>query len=210
MVAPEARLEMALVGAVTFPIALFWFGWCVASLPLPAQKLSTDVLTICAFCRTSFPSISFWSPMLAGGLLGFSILFLFLALFKCARDSLRSSAQYQFAELVSFCCSYIIDVYLFAAASALAGNTVCRSAFGTGCVAPSPSFLHQSLTTDIGDVLSPSVSPCSLRRCLRCVPARSLVLRLVSERRLTQPRIFTRTSTPESLLPFSERSPSHL
>lgn len=88
MVAPEARLEMALVGAVTFPIALFWFGWCVASVPLPAQKLSTDVLTIFTFCRTSFPSISFWSPMLAGGLLGFSILFLFLALFKCARDLL--------------------------------------------------------------------------------------------------------------------------
>lgn len=77
---------------------------------------------------------------------------------------------------MSFYCSYIIDVYLFAAASALAGNTVCRSAFGTGCVLPSPSFLHQSLTTDIGDVLSPSVSPCSLRRCLRCVPGRSLVV----------------------------------
>ena len=66
-----------------FAGAFFWFGW------------------------TSYPSISFWAPLMAGLPLGFSIIWIFLALFN-----------------------YIIDAYLFVAASALAANTVIRSAFG--------------------------------------------------------------------------------
>ena len=82
-VPPEFRLEMAVLAAPIFTIAFFWFGW------------------------TSYSSISFWAPMMAGGLMGFSICWLFMSLFN-----------------------YIIDAYLFVAASALAANTVVRSLFG--------------------------------------------------------------------------------
>lgn len=53
-VPPEARLEVTLLGAPLFAISFFWFGW------------------------TSFPSISFWSPLFAGGLMGFSIFLIFV------------------------------------------------------------------------------------------------------------------------------------
>ncbi|TFY78879.1 hypothetical protein EWM64_g5132 [Hericium alpestre] len=82
-VPPEHRLEMTLLGAPLYAMSFFWFGW------------------------TSYPSISFWSPMIAGGVMGFSIFCIFLSLFN-----------------------YIIDTYLFVAASALAGSTVMRSIFG--------------------------------------------------------------------------------
>ncbi|KAI5121794.1 hypothetical protein M0805_009786 [Coniferiporia weirii] len=82
-VPPEHRLDMAIVGAPVFAISFFWFGW------------------------TSYPSISFWVPMMAGGGMGLSVVFIFLPLFN-----------------------YIIDSYLFIAASALAANTVFRSLFG--------------------------------------------------------------------------------
>ncbi|OAX44363.1 MFS general substrate transporter [Rhizopogon vinicolor AM-OR11-026] len=59
------------------------------------------------FAWTSYPSISIWAPMMSGVLLGFSICLIFLSLFN-----------------------YIIDAYLFVAASALAANTVIRSLFG--------------------------------------------------------------------------------
>ncbi|THG98446.1 hypothetical protein EW145_g7423, partial [Phellinidium pouzarii] len=82
-VPPEYRLEVAIVGAPVFAISFFWFGW------------------------TSFPSISYWAPMLAGGGIGLSVVLIFLPLIN-----------------------YIIDSYLFLAASALAANTVVRSLFG--------------------------------------------------------------------------------
>ncbi|KAA1470779.1 MFS general substrate transporter [Dentipellis sp. KUC8613] len=78
----EGRLEMTMLGAPLFAISFFWFGW------------------------TSYPSISFWSPMLAGGMMGLGIFCIFLSLFN-----------------------YVIDMYLFAAASALVSLTVCRSIF---------------------------------------------------------------------------------
>ncbi|KAI0694864.1 major facilitator superfamily domain-containing protein [Cytidiella melzeri] len=84
-VPPEVRLEQALYAGPTFAISFFWFGW------------------------TSYPHISFWAPMMSALLLGFSVVWIFLALFN-----------------------YIIDAYLFVAASALATNTVMRSAFGAG------------------------------------------------------------------------------
>ncbi|KAF7986356.1 hypothetical protein HWV62_35362 [Athelia sp. TMB] len=59
------------------------------------------------FAWTSSPSISFWAPMCAGLLLGCSIFWIFLAL-----------------------TNYIVDAYLFVAASALAANTVVRSLVG--------------------------------------------------------------------------------
>ena len=53
-VPPEVRLPMAVVGGLLFSVGFFWFGW------------------------TSFPSISYWAPMLAGGLFGFSITLIFV------------------------------------------------------------------------------------------------------------------------------------
>ncbi|PWN30299.1 MFS general substrate transporter [Jaminaea rosea] len=84
-VPPEERLLPVMVAAPALVISLFWFAW------------------------TSYPSISYWSPMLAGGLLGLALLFIFVGLFN-----------------------YIVDAYLMSAASALSGNTVVRSAFGAG------------------------------------------------------------------------------
>jgi len=59
------------------------------------------------FAWTSFPSISIWVPMASALVLGFSMCWIFLGLLN-----------------------YIIDVYLFVAASALAANVVVRSIFG--------------------------------------------------------------------------------
>jgi multidrug resistance protein len=91
-VPPEFRLEIALIAAPLFAGSFFWFAW------------------------TSNPSISFWAPMMSGSIIGFSILWIFLALFN-----------------------YVIDTYLFVAASALAANTVCRSLVG----AAFPLFARQ-------------------------------------------------------------------
>ncbi|VDC02269.1 unnamed protein product [Peniophora sp. CBMAI 1063] len=94
-VPPEKRLEAAMLGGPLFAVSFFWFGF------------------------TSYPDVSFWSPMMAGGLLGFSILLIFLSSIN-----------------------YIIDMYLMAAASALAANTVVRSIFG----ASFPLFASQMFT----------------------------------------------------------------
>ncbi|KII83705.1 hypothetical protein PLICRDRAFT_58175 [Plicaturopsis crispa FD-325 SS-3] len=59
------------------------------------------------FAWTSAPTISFWAPLMAAGCMGFSISWIFLALLN-----------------------YIVDAYLFVAASALASNTVLRSLAG--------------------------------------------------------------------------------
>ncbi|KIO22265.1 hypothetical protein M407DRAFT_245224 [Tulasnella calospora MUT 4182] len=61
------------------------------------------------FGWTSYPRISLWAPMLSGLFVGCSVIFIFLSLFN-----------------------YIIDAYLMVSASALASNTVVRSAFGAG------------------------------------------------------------------------------
>ncbi|GAA5912849.1 uncharacterized protein JCM6883_004852 [Sporobolomyces salmoneus] len=84
-VPPEQRLIPLFYSAPGLAIAFFWFAF------------------------TSYPSISVWSPIFAIALLGFCILYTFLAGFN-----------------------YIIDTYLWAASSALAANTVVRSSFGAG------------------------------------------------------------------------------
>ncbi|KAI0348401.1 MFS general substrate transporter [Trametopsis cervina] len=95
-VPPEVRLEQALWAGPMFAISFFWFGW------------------------TSYPSVSYWAPLLSTLLLGFSVVWIFLALFN-----------------------YIIDAYLYVAASALATNTVMRSTFGAGF----PLFARQMYET---------------------------------------------------------------
>ncbi|KLO07586.1 MFS general substrate transporter [Schizopora paradoxa] len=59
------------------------------------------------FGWTSFPSVSYWAPLTAGFAIGVSTIMIFNALFN-----------------------YIIDAYLFVAASALSSSTVMRSSFG--------------------------------------------------------------------------------
>lgn len=71
------------------------------------------------FAWTSYPSVSFWAPTLSGLFIGAGTCFLFTALFN-----------------------YIIDAYLFVAASALSANTVVRSIFG----AVFPLFATQMFT----------------------------------------------------------------
>lgn len=85
MPAPELRLQLCVIASWSLVIAMFWFGW------------------------TSYASIHWISPVIAGGLLGVGVLGLYTSLFN-----------------------YIVDVYLWAAASALAASTVVRSSFGAG------------------------------------------------------------------------------
>lgn len=82
-VPPEFRLEIAIIAAPIFAVSFFWFAW------------------------TSYPTISFWAPMMSGLPLGLSICWIFLALFN-----------------------YIIDSYTWVAASALASSTIVRSLAG--------------------------------------------------------------------------------
>lgn len=82
-VPPEFRLGMACISGPLFVASFFWFGW------------------------TSFPSISFWAPLMSGLLLGFAIQLIFLGLVN-----------------------YLIDAYITVAASALATTTIVRSLFG--------------------------------------------------------------------------------
>ena len=75
----------SMIGAPFLTISLFWFAW------------------------TSFSSVSCWSPLVAGGMFGAGLFFIFLSLM-----------------------TYITEVYLLNAASAQAANMVVRSAFGAG------------------------------------------------------------------------------
>lgn len=84
-VPPEYRMEVCMWASPVFAISFFWFGW------------------------TSYSSVSYWAPLMAGVPLGVSVIFLFLGLFN-----------------------YVIDAYLFVAASALSAMTVVRSLFGAG------------------------------------------------------------------------------
>ncbi|KAF8578166.1 MFS general substrate transporter [Ramaria rubella] len=84
-VPPEERLRIALWSGPFYVVAFFWFGW------------------------TSFPSVSFWAPMMSGIFVGASIIMIFLSLIN-----------------------YTIDAYLSMSASALAVMTVVRSMAGAG------------------------------------------------------------------------------
>ncbi|KAL9596374.1 MAG: hypothetical protein Q9219_005852 [cf. Caloplaca sp. 3 TL-2023] len=76
---PEFRLWFAMLGAPAIPISLFWMGW------------------------TAYPSISYWSPLVASVMFGYGILCVFIS-------------SYQ----------YIIDSYESYSASALASVTLIR------------------------------------------------------------------------------------
>lgn len=84
---PEFRLWFAMAGAPAIPISLFWMGW------------------------TDYPSISYWSPLLASVLFGYGILCIFISTYQ-----------------------YIIDSYEMYAASALVGITLVRYCVAGGMV----------------------------------------------------------------------------
>ena len=84
---PEFRLWFGIFGAPAIPISLFWMGW------------------------TAYPSISYWSPLVASVLFGYGILCVFIS-------------SYQ----------YIIDSYEGFAASALASVTLIRYVAAGGMV----------------------------------------------------------------------------
>ncbi|KAI0786660.1 MFS general substrate transporter [Abortiporus biennis] len=72
------------------------------------------------FGWTSYSSVSYWAPMMSGLPMGIAITWIFLSLIN-----------------------YIVDAYLFVAASALASMTVVRSLFGAGF----PLFASQMYNT---------------------------------------------------------------
>jgi multidrug resistance protein len=84
---PEKRLWFAMFGAPAVPISLFWMGW------------------------TNYPSISYWSGLVASVLFGYGILCIFISTYQ-----------------------YIIDSYETYAASALASLTLIRYVAAGGMV----------------------------------------------------------------------------
>ncbi|KAG8980119.1 hypothetical protein FRB90_007820, partial [Tulasnella sp. 427] len=63
LVPPEARLIPTMYSAPLFALSFFWFGW------------------------TSYPSVSIWAPLMAGFVMGFSIVLIFLGLFNYLVDA---------------------------------------------------------------------------------------------------------------------------
>jgi multidrug resistance protein len=84
---PEKRLWFAMFGAPAVPISIFWMGW------------------------TTYPEISYWSPLVASVLFGYGILCIFISTYQ-----------------------YIIDSYEVYAASALASLTLIRYVAAGGMV----------------------------------------------------------------------------
>ena len=84
---PEFRLWFGMFGAPAIPLSLFWMGW------------------------TAYPSISYWSPLVASVFFGYGILCVFIS-------------SYQ----------YIIESYEVFAASALASVTLIRYVAAGGMV----------------------------------------------------------------------------
>lgn len=91
---PEARLPPTFIGAFLMPIALFWYDVQMISL-------------IVRFAWTSYPTLHWSGPILAGIPFGLGQILLFLSIMN-----------------------YLADCYLQYAASALAANSLLRSVLG--------------------------------------------------------------------------------
>ena len=100
---PEFRLWFAMLGAPAIPISVLWMGW------------------------TTYPSISYWSPLAASVLFGYGILCIFIS-------------SYQ----------YIIDGYETYAASALASVTLIRYVTAGGMVSCKSRSFFPFADTDPG------------------------------------------------------------
>lgn len=106
---PEDRLGLAKIGGIGFAVSMFWFAWT-------GQYEYVDQARSRATADGPSSSIHWIVPTLAGVSLSFSLLLVF----------------------VSFL-NYIVDSYLLYAASAIAANTIARSA----CGAAAPLFTMQ-------------------------------------------------------------------
>lgn len=100
---PEQRLLPMMIGAILFPIGLFWFAW-----------------------TGNYPSINWAAPCLSGKL--FSPHRQYHKLI--AGSGLLTGAGIMTIFLQAL--NYLIDAYLVVAASSIAANTFLRSFFGAG------------------------------------------------------------------------------
>ena len=109
---PEDRMPLAMIGGIVFPIAMFWFAWSGNYDSCP------------------WPVVAIVSP-------GHSSLFM-----AACTDFLSQAGVFLSTGIVLIFVSYLnylADSYLMFAASAIAANTVCRSAAG----AAAPLFTEQ-------------------------------------------------------------------
>ncbi|KAJ9104644.1 hypothetical protein QFC21_002142 [Naganishia friedmannii] len=114
---PEVRIEFCLMASPLLVIAFFVFGW------------------------TSYPTLSWVGPCIGGAILGAAVLAIFVSLFNYIVDTYVSRVG-MFRAV--FCADKnCVKKKLFAAASALAANTVCRSCAG----AAFPLFATQMYET---------------------------------------------------------------
>ncbi|KAJ7583619.1 MFS general substrate transporter [Mycena floridula] len=97
-------------------------GKAPPELRLPSTKIGACMLPISMYwlAWTSYSSVHWAAPMMSGLFLGCGLIFVFMGLFN-----------------------YLVDTYLYAAASALAATTVIRSLFGAGF----PLFASQMYTS---------------------------------------------------------------
>lgn len=110
-------LCVVLFMTVIEPRYLRYAAQVAPEMPKPEKRL--ELCIISAWCLVvamfwfgwtgGYSSVHWMSPVLAGGLIGVGVLGMFVS-----------------------CFNYLVDTYLWAAASALAATTVCRSAFGAG------------------------------------------------------------------------------
>jgi hypothetical protein len=115
---PEKRLELCIISGWTLVVAMFWFGW------------------------TSYPSIHWISPVLAGGLIGFSVLGMFVSLYVghlLAFMRTMTERQVQLCDryiplVCGFCTCWYEYVFYFPFPALIGADetAVMRSAFGAG------------------------------------------------------------------------------
>lgn len=106
---PEDRLPLAMVGGVGFAVCMFWFAWSANYTFVDDFPPRLQTLTVNS-------SVHWIVPTIAGGLLSTFMLLIFVGYLN-----------------------YLVDAYLMYAASAIAANTIARSA----CGAAAPLFTNQ-------------------------------------------------------------------
>ena len=110
---PEDRLPLAMIGGIVFAVSMFWFAWSGEYNQVPWLVVAIVCLVGVEMLK-KLDMLTLWSQ--AGVFLSTGIVLLFVAYFN-----------------------YLADSYLLYAASAIAANTVCRSAAG----AAAPLFTEQ-------------------------------------------------------------------
>lgn len=110
----EHRLRTALFGGPALAASMFWFGW-----------------------TAHFSSVHWIVPTIAGGFAAAAMMTIFVSFLNC--KSLPLPHPPSAGTSSAHCFADIVDTYLMFAASAIAANTVARSAAG----AAAPLFTNQ-------------------------------------------------------------------